>query len=425
MKRLVLFFCFLISIGILLAQDPEESYPVSKYKPLKLDISEDGSKYIRFIIWHQQWIQTNNLANDDTEFQMNTSVRRSRFLAYAQISPRFLILSHWGLNNMNANNMNALGNQGDGPQLFLHDAWTEFKVSGNDALYVGAGLHYWKGLTRLANQSTLNFMTMDNTRPFVQWHSLGVTDQFARHIGVYAKGQVGQFDYRFAVNNPMNPNQALGGGVDFGGQSDLTYDGSITPDAEGNRVGNTVVEGYFRYNLFDTESTKLPYQVGTYFGNKKLLGVGLGFFAQPNGMYDNLNLEHASVFHIAADVFYDAPIGDGNAINAYASVINFNYGENYMSRWAGTGTNIYGQLGYYLGALRVMPYVAAQFGSYDAFDDNLNVLDIGVNYHLNGHNAKVTLEYHNIYNNPLEGGTDAEGVPIDVTQLRLQLHIFL
>jgi hypothetical protein len=403
------------------------------YKSLTVKLSEDGAKYVRFILWHQQWLQTSNLAIDDAPVNLNSLVRRSRVLAFAQVSPRFLILTHFGLNNLSANNMNALGNNGDGPQLFLHDAWTEFKVLDNsDALYLGGGLHYWKGLTRLANQSTLNFMTMDNTRPFVQWHSLGITDQFARHIGFYAKGQIGKFDYRIAANNPMNPANALGAGVDFineangGVDSDLTYAGSVNPDADGNRVGNSIVEGYFRYNFFDTESTKLPYQVGTYMGSKKVLGVGLGFFAHPKGMFNTVTAEHSDVTHLAADIFYDAPLGNsGNAINAYASVINFNYGENYMSRWAGTGTNIYGQLGYFVKKFKVMPYVAFQTGSYEAYADNLNAFDAGVNYYVNGHNAKITLEYHTISNNPLEGGLDADGNPNGVQQIRLQLHVFL
>lgn len=317
--------------------------------------------------------------------------------------------------------MTSLGGNGDAPQLFLHGAWGEIML--DKSVYVGAGLHYWRGLTRLSNQSTLNFMTMDQSRPFVQWHSLGVTDQFARHMGVYFKGDIGKLDYRLAINNPIRNN--LGSGVDYGGMSDLTYNGVLNEDGNGEPVGNAIVEGYFRYSVWDKESTKLPYIVGTYLGKKRVLAIGAGFFAHPNGMYNATTAEHENVTHIAGDIFLDLPVGDGNGFNAYASFINFNYGENYMARWAGTGTNIYGQAGYYLGGAKLMPYVAFQSGRYDAFDDNLTALDVGVNYHLNGHNTKVTLEYHTISNNPLEGGVDADGNPNGTQQLRLQLHVFL
>ncbi len=406
------------------------------YKPLTLKLDESGKKYVRFIIWHQQWLQTNNLKAEDTKTQLTSFARRSRMLAFAQVSPKFLILTHIGLNNQTPGNLTSLGNNGNSSQFFLHGAWTEFKVSNNNGLFIGTGLHYWKGLTRLANASTLNFMTMDQARPFTHWHSLGITDQFARHYGVYAKGQLGQFDYRIAINNPLNPNNALGAGRNYAASwsegeggllpgttvSPLTYNGSVNPDTSGDPLGNTIVEGYFRYNFFDTESTKLPYQVGTYFGKKKVFGIGAGFFSHANAMYNNDTQQHENVFHVALDAFYDAPVGDnGNAINAYASFINFNYGENYISRWAGTGSNFYAQFGYFASSLNIMPYIAFQTGSYEAIADPVSSLDIGVNYYVNGHNAKITLEYHTISNDY----RDSPGTEGDVSQFRLQTHIFL
>lgn len=424
MKRLTkLTVLVLLLIGIsgqAQAQDkPEVDH---SYKPLKIDFSEDGSKYLRFIIWHQHWSQTNNLAVEDSKAQLTHFVRRSRMLAYAQISPRFLILTHFGLNNLTPGNLSSLGNNADAPQLFLHDAWTEFKVSNDNSLYLGGGLHYWKGLTRMANASTLNFMTMDNTRPFVHWHSLAVTDQFARHLGIYAKGQLGKFDYRLALNNPgRNGLQADRSSNGVG----LEYNGFAVPDENGDPVGNSIIEGYFRYNFWDTESTKLPYAVGTYLGKKKVFAVGAGFFAHPNGMYNTTSQEHENVSHFAVDAFLDMPLGEGDCLNAYASFMSFNYGENYVSRWAGTGSVFYGHVGYKLPNSRFMPYIAFQTGSYEGYEENTQALDIGLNYFINGHHAKLTLEYHTISNDIREGGLDANGEIQDVQQIRLQAHIFL
>ena len=346
---------------------------------------------------------------------MTTSLRRSRMLAFAQVSPRFLVLTHFGLNSLSASNMTSLGNNGDPPQLFLHDAWGEFKIS--DELFVGAGLHYWKGLTRLSSQSTLNFMTLDQSRPFVHWHSLGITDQFARHMGIYAKGVFGKMDYRLAINNPLrNP---IGAGRDYGlADSGLTYTGVNQPNADGNPTGNTVIEGYFRYNLWDKESTKLPYNVGTYLGAKRVLAVGAGFFAHPNGMYNDSSLSHSGIGHFAVDAFLDLPTTAG-AINAYASFIHFNYGKNYVSRWAGTGDVVYAHFGYFFKKLKIMPYIAYQSAMYQGLDNNPGAMNLGMNYFINGHHAKLTLEYHSILNDPREGGTD------HVRQIRLQAHLFL
>jgi hypothetical protein len=331
-----------------------------------------------------------------------------------------LILTHFGLNNLNPNNLTALGNDGNAPQFFLHDAWGELKVT--DHLYLGAGLHYWKGLTRLSNASTLNFMTLDQPRPFIHWHSLGITDQFARHLGVYAKGQIGKFDYRIAMNAPgRNP---LGGGIDLGlNDSGLGYTGATDPDLNGDPTGNMILEGYFRYNFWEKESTKLPYQVGSYLGKKKVLGIGTGFFLHPNGMFNSSTGSHGDVRHLAVDAFMEYPTGDGNMIHAYASLIDFDYGENYVSRWAGTGTNVYGQLGYFFGAAQLMPYVAYQRGAYEGLNEPIRALDVGLNYFINGHNCKITLEYHHIQGDMRESmiPTEKEGCH----QLRLQLQVFL
>jgi hypothetical protein len=424
MKRIAFIFLSILVTTTTKAQSPV-AVPTEvdhSYKQLRVNLNETGEKYVRFLIWHQVWATSNNF-NANTSNTVDFSMRRSRFLSYAQISPKFLILTHFGLNNLNAGNMTSLGNNGDGPQIFLHDAWGEFKV--NNMLFIGGGLHYWKGLTRLASQSTLNFMTLDQSRPFAHWFSLGVTDQFARHMGVYAKGDIGKVEYRAALNNPLNPNQALGAGRHFGDvNSDLTYDGLVKPDAKGIVHGNLLAEAYVKYDFLDKETMKLPFYVGTYLGKSTILSVGSGFFYHPKSMFNNTTLTHSDVIHWAGDVFFDHPV-KGGAINLYASYQHFDYGKNYMSRWVGTGDNLFGHLGYYYQDWKIMPYVVYQWADYEGLSQNPTALNAGVNYFVNGHHAKLTLEYHAVSNNILEGPRDAIGNPLGVSQIRLQAHIFL
>ncbi len=413
-----LFLIFCMLAPKVTAQEQKETD--HSYKPLTMKLNDDGSKYIRFIVWHQIWVETNNLSIENAKTTITPSIRRSRFLMYSQISPRFLILSHIGLNNFNPNNQTSLGNNGDAPQFFLHDAWTEFRV--NPSLYVGGGLHYWNGLTRLASASTLNFMTLDQARPFVHWHALGYTDQFARHLGVYAKGDIGKFDYRISINQPgANP---LVSGVSFDKSKAIAYNGTSVPNENGDPTGKTILQGYFRYNLWDKESHKLPYEVGTYLGAKKVLGIGAGFFSHPNGAYNTVTNRHVNVNHFAVDGFLDMPTLDGKgAINTYVSYTKFNFGQNYVGRWAGTGDNVYAQVGYYIKSAKLMPYIAMQFADYEGHSNpenqntNMSSTNIGINYYVQGHNAKLTLEWHQINNDLNNGG--------DISQIRLQAHIFL
>ena len=74
---------------------------------LKVKLNEDGSKYFRLISWSQFWVQHNNEAAED-ESKTNFSIRRARVLAFSQITKDFLILTHFGLNSLNANKQQQL-----------------------------------------------------------------------------------------------------------------------------------------------------------------------------------------------------------------------------------------------------------------------------------------------------------------------------
>lgn len=90
----IFLICFGFSIS-LTAQEEKKPEVDHSYKPMTLKLDDSGKKYIRFITWPQMWLTSNNLSSDaNTSF--STSIRRSRVLAFAQVSPRFLILTHFG-----------------------------------------------------------------------------------------------------------------------------------------------------------------------------------------------------------------------------------------------------------------------------------------------------------------------------------------
>ena len=58
------------------------------YKPLTLKLDESGSKYIRFITWHQIWAQTNNLSVEGAKLQVNPMISGSKpFFSLMVLSP--------------------------------------------------------------------------------------------------------------------------------------------------------------------------------------------------------------------------------------------------------------------------------------------------------------------------------------------------
>lgn len=432
------------------------------YKPMLLKLDEKGSKFIRLITWHQMWIThtANNPGTLDVNGNVQKSatdmaIRRSRFLVQAQVSPRFMIVSHWGINNQSFLNGGSAGTLGSGssatgqggkrPQLYVHDAWTEFAVK-PVKFHLGAGLHYWNGVSRLSSQSTLNFMTLD--APIVNWYNIETTDQFARQLGVYAKGQLGRFDYRIHANKPFAFGSALSA--------------ISSPTAANVLNEHWSTGGYFNYMFWDKESNVLPFFVGSYLGAKKVFNIGAGWYSQKGATASKASSaapvkEHTQK-NLGVDVFLDMPLDrkKGTAISAYSVFYHADYGPNYLrnigilnlhgntqpvssnpdASWAGggnaqptlgTGNIWYTQLGYVLPKLKngtsFMPYATFTYKNFDRIGKASGQYDLGMHYLLSGHNAKVTLQYSSrpvyktVAGNPARNGSKGE--------LILQTHIFL
>ena len=354
----------------------------------KVKFGEDGKKYVRIISWAQFQASYNDDVADN-QSKTNFNLRRARVLMFSQINDKFLILTHFGLNSLNSNTLSPTG-KGDGSQLFFHDVWAQYSLSKNHA--IGAGLHYFNGISRLNNQSTLNMLTLDNNRQ--SWATIGLSDQFARHLGVYAKGKFGKLQYRVAVNDAVTSTLD---GRDPVADATTVYAGK---ELIGSRDAGKTFAGYFEYNFLDQESNFLPYKVGTYLGAKKVFNVGAGFFLHPSGSVisegGELKGEDVSIF--AVDAFYDAPLGnDGSAITAYAVYQNNDYGKDYLFSAYGTGSMIYGHVGYTFAGdtskTRFQPYVSYASNSYDAVNNNRDILGVGINSYFSGNNSKLILEY--------------------------------
>jgi hypothetical protein len=475
-------FLVFISLNALLSQatgtPAAQPAPAPKpvdhsYKPMTLKISEDGSKFIRLITWHQVWttFTQNNPGTLDVngkdiggKTSFDVAMRRSRFLIQAQVSPRFMILTHWGINNQSFINGGAgnhtagvtpsVSNQGKKPQLYIHDAWTEFAVQPGK-LHIGGGLHYWNGVSRLSSNSTLNFMTMD--APIFNWFNIEATDQFARQYGLYAKGQLGKLDYRLSINKPFINGTAAS---------------ALTAAASGKEVAvNTFSEkpafqGYADYMIWDKESNVLPFFVGSYLGTKKVFNIGAGFYSQGEatatritGVTDSIRRHNEMVF--GADVFIDMPTrkGKGDCLNFLLTYYNMDFGPRYIRNvgilnehataaaatdgktadsWSGggnlqptigTGSIIYAQLGYAFPKNKTghqwMPYATFTHKKFDRLADPSNQMGLGVNWFITGHNAKITAEYATrpVYKlNSTSGAIENNG---SKGQMTIQMHVFL
>lgn len=411
---------------------------------LKINLDTSGKKFVRFLTWHQVWVRygENNpgttINGNRTANQVDMSLRRSRFLVYSQINPNFLILTHFGINNANqvsggavgqAANVGAATVDGKNPQMFIHDAYVEHRIY-KDVVSIGGGLHYTQGPSRLAGASTLNFLGIDS--PIFTWQNIDATDQFARQYGVFLKGKLlknKRLDYRVAVNFPF----ALARGNGLGALDTNSARRGVSMASY--RLGGqpkTAFTGYFNYQFLDIESNLLPYNVGTYLGTKKVFNIGAGFYQHAKAMWapevnattGRIDTIQQDQLNATVDVFLDLPFGEEKktALTLYASYNYMYYGNNYVRiigidnpangtiaaeasyngagnavPLIGTGNVFFAQAGFLLPKMkkigRFQPYASAIFAQYERLNDNLLIPDVGVNWYLAGHSAKLTFNY--------------------------------
>ncbi len=430
MKNSSLFVLSFVVLGLAsFAQQTQPKIPTEYGSGLKVNLSEDGSKYFRLMTWGQFWLDMREQKVDGQDkFTATPMVRRLRLAMYAQLTDRFLIFTHIGLNNLTPAGLDPLGYSAQS-QIFLHDAWVEYKIT--NYLYLGGGLHYWNGISRLNSSSTLNFLAVDNPRH--AWPTLGTTDQFLRHLGIYAKGQIGRLDYRMAWNGAMVNSFDANNGV-LPTQDKAVYTGRKTFGISAKNV----FAGYFDYQFWEKENNKLPFFVGSYLGAKKVFNLGAGFYAHPKGTVV-LNSAGSNVAQNvliwSADAFMELPFGEKkSAFTGYLAYQKNDFGKNYQlslknadgtlgySQDVFTGSAVYFQGGILLPhqkELAWQPYFTLTNKKIIAIDKSTTDFGIGCNAFISNHNAKLTLEYRSLH-------FLSEGNPSTNTyQIILQAAVFL
>jgi hypothetical protein len=177
-----------------------------KYKEgLKIYLSDDSTKYIKATGLAQIWMRDNDNNPGSTIYgtpkkeTFDVGLRRVRYQIMAQVSKKVFFYTQIGINSLNSLSARKTG-------LFFHDVTGEYNVHKN-YLTIGAGLNGWNGTSRFSSSGVSSILGMD--LPVVQETTNDVTDQFVRKLGVYAKGKIAGFDYRFSVSNPFPVQNAI------------------------------------------------------------------------------------------------------------------------------------------------------------------------------------------------------------------------
>ncbi len=168
-----------------------------------------------------------------------------------------------------------------------------------------------------------------------------------------------------------------------------------------NREDMPLVAGRFTYNFIDPESGY--YNSGTYYGSKDILTLGAVFQWQADGVSSATNA--GDFLGVNVDVLFETKVKNGGVVTVEGAVYNYDTDNLSDSRQLqGTGFFISGA---YLvpkryGMGKLQP--AARFQSLD-IDSTSGVgavgrtptqLDLGLNYVIDGHNARISFILSNI-----------------------------
>ncbi len=408
MKKIVFLSATLLYSSIAFTQNTNE---------LKYNLSTDGKRYVKATFLNQLWARWNQSNPGTTvlgrpeDNTFDIGLRRTRMQLYGQITDRVFFYTQFGMNNFNFLSQNA-GNRK--LQAFFHDALGEFSVfKHSNALKLGGGLTIVNGLSRFSQPSISTIMTTDV--PVFLQATVDQTDEFARKLSLYARGQVGKIDYRVAVSDPFP--------IQTNGQTPP----AISTDATFSGYGHyKQYQGFVAYNFLDKEPHTTPYMAGTYLGEKKVLNLEAGIMYQNDATWrlNGVDTVYDDMLLWSAAVYADMPVMKNKyAISAYVGYYGTDYGKNYIRNngimnpangntdatvfngagnaypMFGTGNSIYAQLGIrmperMLGDLgTLMPYVSYRWSDYEKLNNPFSIYNAGVNWLINKHQAKISLNY--------------------------------
>jgi hypothetical protein len=356
-------FCLICVTGQSYGQGGSPEY--KEGMTIKLDSS--GQKYIRFITSATVWARYID-ANPGTAINgisksnwTDLGLREFRFITFSQLNSRYLILVDIGIDNQGFSTGGSAGggNTGDGgatyngtlgkkPSVYVHGVWNEYtlfpdkdaKTGGLNpaSLYIGTGLHYWLGLSRMTTAGSANYLALDG--PLYNWPTVDLSDQYARELGMYLKGNIGPVSYRWSVNKPFTVLSTASAYPQ--GAPDINY------AVDNNAPGKLATTGYADWQFLDRENNKLPYTTGTYVGTKKVFNIGAGYYAAGEGTVTQVNntpsspLIRHNITLWSIDSFADLPFGGLKnwAVTAYSVYYHYNFGPNYLRDAAVMNANV-------------------------------------------------------------------------------------
>lgn len=404
MKKTILFVIITIFSFTLFSNNINDTIYQAIQKGIKIPLAKNKKYFIKLGVHGQIWaraMQLNPNVNDFNDKTINYDadvlLKRGCFSYFVSLDKFtfFSMVAITAQTHTTSINRSAPSH----PQFYFYDAWGSYNIA-NNKLIVGAGLNMYNGISRYSSASSMQ--TLGAEVPLIAAPNLTTTEQAARQLSLFATGNINSFSYRIAIAKPFISN---------------TIPDSVVMNTAYHIENHSLsYKGYFEYQFFDKESSRIPFKTATYIGSKKVLNIGVGFDYHPNATisYETIDkyMNHDKL-HLAADVFIDYPFSNSSAITFYAAQFWFDYGPNFIQNFGindiyrngiseyqyGTGKSTFLQMAYLLPSEnltnRIQPFYEFTLRDFNAVSQSLYHHNIGINYFVIGHKLKFTLQYEN------------------------------
>ncbi|MBP1839926.1 porin [Formosa algae] len=382
-------------------------YTLFKNPDLKLKLGG----YIQARAQYTEWNpgstdKDGNYKNDD----FGVAVRRLRLGGNLTYKDKFKFRFAVGENNFNKKGK-------DFPYLKILDLYGTYNIYKPFA--VSFGKSTYDGLSRFAAPSTSTMMQTDLN--VITQPTLNYTDDITRELSLVFLGDIGQLNYRMVFIKPFS--------FDYTGANPATPNEGVAQFTD--KYSNIQYTSYIKYDFLEKENNRGPNFIGTYLGKKNYLSIGIGAKYQHDALYSETNslISYHDMKLWSADIFWDQAVSSIwiSAVNAYVGYFDYDLGPNYIRNvginspafgfdntdnlvntggnsypFLGSGQTFYGHFGLLFNQMgkqtdwgQLEPYVVLQSSDFDALEEDMIVGSVGLNWYLNGHYSKLSLDIQN------------------------------
>lgn len=363
---------------------------------VKLKIAEDVNIDLGFRV-QSLFVATENPNGADMDSEEDFTVRRARLRLGGDVTKwaSFFLQTEKGS-----------GDGGSGYDMRLIDAWVSLNLHPLAKIYLGENM---APAGRQITTSSGALMCID--RPNIANYNLtwGLNGRYAFNTETFPNG-----------NLPLsNDTSVRDEGATLFGSSSFTddfhfkyylgvYDGLQDSDSDKERYTARV-----QFNFFDPEPGY--YNLSTYLGKKKTIGIGASYDMQ-NKIAEDPVQGDIDYRWWEVDAFLDYPLGPGYLTfeGAYqdldldgATQVGVVGGPNARET---EGNGWFVQTGYFITDYNLQPW--ASYQTWDATDSqgDFDVFQIGLTYFIKGHNANIKIGYERFEANDNIGATNEDTI---------------